>query len=290
MRRIVAVGLLWAWVVLGVVGGEGLVVEITTEGQLKEAIDPDYALAAVYVYDGKQKDASLSAKFQEVAKSLEGNVISRTTHRFSDVLHGRVRRRQEVESERELLRRGKQHRAPAPDDQSATGHPDQPIHEQAHADTTSEAQQFESPANVAGYQLGNMTAEQTVNMLVGMLPDYTSRLETGNVEQLQVAKFVNKVLLFTAKAQAPALFKALAAKYKNKLLVGHLLTGVVRVRGKQGTRPLQRIQRHQVPAYHRGTVHKPHIRGDLRPSANAGLQRRYQDRTDRRLHQALRAQ
>ena len=52
-----------------------------------------------------------------------------------------------------------------------------------------------------------------------MLPDYTSRLEAGSIEQLQIAKFINKVILFTAKPQAPPMFKALAAKYKNKLLV-----------------------------------------------------------------------
>ena len=66
---------------------------------------------------------------------------------------------------------------------------------------------------------GNMSAEQMSSTLVNLLPDYSNRLESGSIEQLQIVKFLNKVILFTTKTQAPPMLKVLSARYKNQILV-----------------------------------------------------------------------
>ena len=65
----------------------------------------------------------------------------------------------------------------------------------------------------------NASIEILSNLVVSSIPDYTRRLDSELIDQLQIMKFMNKVILFTAKEQAPPILKALAAKYRNRLVV-----------------------------------------------------------------------
>ncbi len=65
----------------------------------------------------------------------------------------------------------------------------------------------------------NMTLEQMSSLVTSSLPDYTTRLDGDAIDQLRMMKYLNKLILFTTKEQAPPILRALSAKYKNRLLV-----------------------------------------------------------------------
>eukprot|EP00826_Nyctotherus_ovalis_P039556 TRINITY_DN3812_c0_g2_i2.p1 TRINITY_DN3812_c0_g2~~TRINITY_DN3812_c0_g2_i2.p1 ORF type:complete len:192 (+),score=40.21 TRINITY_DN3812_c0_g2_i2:208-783(+) len=63
----------------------------------------------------------------------------------------------------------------------------------------------------------------TLNML-GMLSRHAQKLKGDEVKHFQVIRMLNKVLLFTEQESISYLFRALAAHYKNRMLVN--LAGV----------------------------------------------------------------
>ena len=67
--------------------------------------------------------------------------------------------------------------------------------------------------------LNSETSDQLSGAIMSSLPDYSLRFEADSIEQLQLMKYLNKVILFTTKDQSPPILKALSARYKNRILV-----------------------------------------------------------------------
>jgi hypothetical protein len=68
-------------------------------------------------------------------------------------------------------------------------------------------------------QLEKTNVKEITNSVLSILPNYVQQLETDSIAHYQVIRYLNKVYLFTERGQTPPMFRALAAHYKNRMLV-----------------------------------------------------------------------
>jgi len=177
-------------------GAEPSVQEIKSREFLNNATNPDYEITLILVYEDDSSEKDILQKVIGLSRKIEGfaNFYSLKCADFKDFKYC---------SSTEPKPLVAIYRPPEYKVNPYTG-------------KQMEIMTFSYDFNM----LKNATSEQLVNIFIAALPDYSNKFEPDTIAQLQVLKYLNKVMLFTARNEAPPLFKALSARYKNRLIFG----------------------------------------------------------------------
>jgi len=176
---------------LGLVGAE-VVTEINNVEEARIASEPEYEVSIMYLYDDTE-DEKTRDLFLEATKRLEGFALfySASCSNIPDFSY--------CQASKPLLLINK------PPEYKVNPYTKKPMETQHITFTKA--------------QLEKTNAKEITNSVLSIIPNYVQQLESDSIVHYQIIRYLNKVYLFTGRDQIPPMFKALAAHYKNRMLV-----------------------------------------------------------------------